>query len=298
MRWMSAFLGALVLAGEAAAAECGGSGTEGILVTESAGSYTCRPASGDLFPVVLYSHGGLGLAVGGDLQGTCEALARAGYLAYAKRRLDPEGKTIPDHLLEVDMALDDLLEETDADTSRVGLIGYSRGGALTYAIAESRANEIHATVVLAPAPAGNFFANQTADVSPLIAPMMVAVASNDIYQADHVGIAEGLVAALDTAGKSYQYFPYPDYPNSECEGCDGHEIFQVVDDEFTDYWCDVENFLALHLDGASPIPALGPAGLLVAAFSLFASGAGALRRGSRRNRLACGRSRRRARQRV
>lgn len=275
-------IGVLLLAlGPAAgarAAECGGSGTEGILVTESAGSYTCRPDAAGLFPAVLYSHGGRDLAVGGDLQGTCEALARAGYLAYAKLRLDPEGKTIPDHLLEVDMALDHLLGETDADTNRVALIGYSRGGSLTYAIAESRASEVDATVVLAPAPAGNFFANQTADVSPLIAPMMVGVASNDLYQADHVGIAEALVAALEAEGKSYQYFPYPDYPDSGCVGCDGHQIFQVVDDEFTDYWCDVETFLALHLSSASAVPALGPTGLLLTALAFFASGVGALYR--------------------
>ena len=67
----------LLLLSEAQAAECGGSGTEGITVTESSGSYTCRPNSGGFVPGVLYSHGGMGFAVGGDLQGTCEALARA-----------------------------------------------------------------------------------------------------------------------------------------------------------------------------------------------------------------------------
>ena len=80
-------------------------------MTESAGSYTCRPDAGSLFPAVLYSHGGLGLAVGGDLQGTCEALAHAGYLAYAKLREDSATKTIPDHVADVDAALDSLMNE-------------------------------------------------------------------------------------------------------------------------------------------------------------------------------------------
>lgn len=272
----------LLLVGEAQAAECGGAGTEGITVTESSGSYTCRPDSGGLVPGVLYSHGGMGLAVGGDLQGTCEALARAGYVAYAKLREDPSGKTIPDHLIDVENAFDLLLGLSGVDPDRIGVIGYSRGGSLTYAIAESRNTTIDATVLLAPAPAGDFFANKTADVSPLAAPVLVAVASNDIYQADHVGIVEDLVAKLEAEGKSYVHFPYPDYPNSECVGCDGHEIFQVVDDEFTDYWCDVEDFLALHLGEA--VPALERRGMVLAAVALILCGASALWRGSQQQR--------------
>jgi len=260
------------LAGTATAEECGGSGTEGITVTEAGGSYLCRPNEPGLFPGVLYSHGGLGPVVGGDLQGTCEALARAGYIAFAKLRQDPMGKTIPDHLQDVEDAFDFLLDQTDVDTNRIGVIGYSRGGALTYAIAETRATSIHASVLLAPAPAGAFFAIRTADVSPLIAPMMVAVTSNDIYQADHVQIAEDLVQALVDEGKDHIYFPYPAYPNEECVGCDGHEVFQVVDDEFTDYWCDIEDFLAANLTGSVALPALGPPALATAAALLLLCG--------------------------
>ena len=161
------------------------------------------------------------------------------------------------------------------------MIGYSRGASLTYAIAESRNATIDATVLLAPAPAGTFFANKTADVTPLAAPVLVAVASNDIYQADHVGIAEALVATLHLEEKSYVYFPYPDYPNSECGGCDGHEIFQVVDDEFTDYWCDVEDFLAMHL--AEDVPALEQPAVALAAIALALCGASSLGLSSRRH---------------
>ena len=61
-------LGALAFfAAETGAEDCGGSGTEGILVTEESGSYTCQPDSGGPFPGVLYSHGGKNGLVGGDL---------------------------------------------------------------------------------------------------------------------------------------------------------------------------------------------------------------------------------------
>lgn len=106
--------------------------------------------------------------------------------------------------------------------------------------------------------------------------MMVAVASNDIYQSDHVQIAEDLVQTLVNEGKDHIYFPYPAYPNEACVGCDGHEVFQVVDDEFTDYWCDIEDFLASNLAGSFAVPALGSPGLVTTAALLLLCGAIAL----------------------
>jgi len=279
-RGACALAAGLGLAAGAVAEECGGSGTEGIVVTESAGSYLCRPNAEGTFPGVLYSHGGLDEVVGGDLQGTCEALARAGYAAYAKLRLDPDGKSIPQHAQEVRDAFDFLASRTYVDSTRMGVIGYSRGGALTYALAEVERETIDATVLLAPAAAGSYLENQTADVSPIVAPVFVGVAANDLYQDDHVLIAETLVAALSDGEKNVFYHPYPPYPNSFCLSCDGHQIFQVVDDEYTDYWCDIEEFLLLHVAGESTaLPGLGASGAFVAVGLVIA---GALwRRGKR-----------------
>ena len=272
---MWTLLGALAFfAAETGAEDCGGSGTEGILVTEESGSYTCQPDSGGPFPGVLYSHGGKNGLIGGDLQGTCEALARAGYLAYAKFRLDPEEKTIPLHALEVEQAFAHLLSLLDVDANRIGVIGYSRGGALTYALAESQHEIIDATILLAPAAAGSYLQNQTADVSPISAPVFVGVAENDLYQDDHVTIADNLVAALDGGQKPVFYYNYPHYPDLSCPNCDGHQIFQVVDDEYTDYWCDVEDFLSLHVAGESiDLPGLGAPGAAIAALALLLAGA-------------------------
>ena len=63
------------------------------------GSFRCSPTSEPPWPGVLYNHGGLGSVVGGDLQGTCLALAEAGYLAYSKQR--PLTDKLAGHIDEV-----------------------------------------------------------------------------------------------------------------------------------------------------------------------------------------------------
>lgn len=40
-------------------------------------SFLCVPAGAGPFPGVLYNHGGRGQVIGGDLEGTCRALAEA-----------------------------------------------------------------------------------------------------------------------------------------------------------------------------------------------------------------------------
>jgi len=40
------------------------------------------------FPAVLYNHGGLGTAVGGNLRETIVALAQAGYIARVEKRME------------------------------------------------------------------------------------------------------------------------------------------------------------------------------------------------------------------
>ena len=66
----------LPLAAPATALDCR-SGEGAVVVAEDNGSFLCTPDGTGDFPAVLYNHGGLGLAVGGDLEGTCRALAGA-----------------------------------------------------------------------------------------------------------------------------------------------------------------------------------------------------------------------------
>jgi hypothetical protein len=56
------------------------------LAENSGYSYKSQPIGVGTFPGVLYSHGGLGNAVGGNLRGTCIALAQNGYMGWCNRR--------------------------------------------------------------------------------------------------------------------------------------------------------------------------------------------------------------------
>ena len=45
------------------------------------GSYRCRPGGAGPFAGILFNHGGVGNAVGGDLEGVCRSFAEIGYVA-------------------------------------------------------------------------------------------------------------------------------------------------------------------------------------------------------------------------
>ena len=110
-------------------------------------SYKSQPIGSGPFPGVLYSHGGLGNSVGGDLRGTCIALAQNGYMGWCNRRTTD----IPmaPHVVQIEAALDSLLSQTDVDVNNIGIIGFSRGGLLTIMTAVSRYNDVKAVVTMA-----------------------------------------------------------------------------------------------------------------------------------------------------
>ncbi len=88
--------------------------------------FRCTPAGAPPFPGVLYNHGGLGSMVGGDLEGTCRALAEAGYLAYAKKRR--ETTPLTGHIDDVEDGMEALQALDDLDPSNMAILGFSRGG--------------------------------------------------------------------------------------------------------------------------------------------------------------------------
>jgi dienelactone hydrolase len=206
-------------------------------------SVVCRPAGAGPFPAVLYNHGGLAMSVGGNLLETCKALADAGYLARSEQRPVSENPTIMGHLDEVLNALTELRAHPDADTSHVGIMGYSRGGLLTLHTAIQRPEDVHAIILMAPAPGGGptNLDDALADVSPIAAPVRLLVSENDgppAQKEDHVEICELIKTTLEGAEKSAELTVYPPFGN------DGHELFFEVDDI---YWPDVLAFLAQHL---------------------------------------------------
>ena len=196
------------------------------------GSFVCRPAGAPPFPTVLYNHGGLGNAVGGDLEGTCLALAEAGYLARSEQR--PLTTSLAGHLPEVLTALDELRAHDDAAAERAAIIGFSRGGLLTLQAALTQPTDVQKVILMAPAHGKDALANTLQDVSAMQASVLTLVSANDVYQADHVQLAQDVHDALLAATKDSTLKTYPDFET------DGHELFFEVRDI---YWPDVLDFL-------------------------------------------------------
>ena len=203
---------------------------------EHDGSWVCRPKGLGPFPAVLYSHGGLGTAIGGDLKGTCEALAEAGFLARSEKR--HETVSLRGHLDEVLRGLALLRGHVDADVNHVGVMGFSRGGLLTLQVAIQEGNSVQAVILMAPAHGKEQLNKSLNDISFIDAPVEIYVAENDLNQANHVQLAHDIDDALTIAGKTVNLTIYPSY------GKDGHMLFDKVQEP---YWSDVLAFLENHL---------------------------------------------------
>ncbi len=225
------------------AGACAGSDTEtqvdtggdtGLILTELEGSWTCVPGEGQALPGALYNHGGLGTAIGGDLEGTCRALGQAGYVGHSEKRR--ETTSLEGHLDDVFSGLETLHSQAAVDPDRLSILGFSRGGLLALQAAIKRPEAFEAIVLMAPAPGGDdelALDEAMAQVEAIQAPVLVLVAENDIHQADHVTLAQDLVAALEAAEKDVDFILYPPF------GDDGHELFFTVGE----YWPDVVAFL-------------------------------------------------------
>jgi predicted dienelactone hydrolase len=93
-------------------------------------------ASGARFPVVLFSHGGNGRSEAGPLvhQALITSLARRGFIVVAPFHSDTR-RPLDDRPRQVHKALDLVLADqrfaAHADQARLGMIGFSYGGAVT-----------------------------------------------------------------------------------------------------------------------------------------------------------------------
>lgn len=220
-----------------------------IIITTNAGCYlkwgstTSFPDGTGPFPAVLYIHGGNGASGWGDVDGNCDALARAGYVGSAVTSLeesmsDPTS-TIGDLSLEIVMkGLEDLLRNPDVDPSRIGLLGFSHGALLALEAAIEDRAAIKVAVLMAPTDEDGYLDDVLESVEDLEASVFLLVSENDVVRKDHVSIATKIKTALTTAGKSVESKVYPPF------GEDGHELFFEVRDE---YWNDVIDFFDGHL---------------------------------------------------
>lgn len=210
-------------------------GSEVTVVKFEDGSIECRPVGDGPFPAVLYNHGGLGTAVGGDLMGTCVALAEAGY--YARSELRPQSISLDGQLEDVLSGLDQLRSNPDVDSDQIAIAGFSRGGLLALQAAVERPGQIDSVLLFAPAPGKGAMTELLEDISAIEAPVEILIAEND----DLLPLARDVEAALADAGKDVELTVYPEY------GDDGHELFFEVRES---YWNDVLEILS-DLDDSS-----------------------------------------------
>jgi carboxymethylenebutenolidase len=200
--------------------------------------YLSRPSGPGPFPAVVYNHGGVGNIRGAPKE-TCEALAAAGFVGFAPIRRQTE--SMEGHLDDVQAGLDYLLGLDYVDCNRVAMIGFPRGGALTF-MAAAQGAPIKAAVIMAsasPPPKSGF---TLADAPNIRVPVLLLVAKNDTGSQKTMGqntfeTMQRMSAALTEAGNTPKLIVYPSY------GGDGHEMFF----EIGTYWKDVVEFLKLHL---------------------------------------------------
>ena len=260
------------------------------------GSWLSVPTGPGPFPGVLYNHGGFGTAVGGDLEATSRALAKLGYIGYAKARATTSA-SILDSFDDVIDGVSELLAVPKLDQTQMAILGYSRGGLLSLRVAELYPDLFDAVVLMAPAPGAVFGDGSTTmddyleDVSMLgpTTQFLLLVAANDKppwqMDADHVEIVGEVETALSAVGIEVSKIVYPAYSD------DGHDIFQSVSEGGQAllvvegyYWNDVTNHFNRWIPNIwnvpTPIPSTSGWGLATLAAALLVMSAILLRRTS------------------
>jgi dienelactone hydrolase len=199
----------------------------------------CRPEGNGPFPAVMYNHGGLGTTIGGAPSETCTALAKEGYVGFSPIRRPT--RQLSGHLDDVMAAVDYLKGLPYVDDGRIGIMGFSRGGMLTFQAA-ARSNDFKAVVIMATAMGPGGRGLDLSEAELISAPLLLLVAENDTgsFRTRDMNTLEGtkrLTRALEAADKDVRLVIYPPY------GSDGHTLFFNVGN----YWPDIIEFLKKHL---------------------------------------------------
>ena len=213
----------------------------GTYVTYATGEHSlrgrlCKPEGAGPFPAVVYNHGGVQDKIGGAPDETCSALAKAGFVGFSPIRRPM--RSFIAQAQDVETAIGYVAALPYVDSARLGLIGFSSGGTVTYLVAAHRKG-LKAVVIMATAGAES---HMDIDPSGITAPVLVLVAKNDIgskltFGNNTVTSSEALVAKLKQAGCDVTYIAYPPYQP------DGHLMFFQIGA----YWTDVVDFLKKHL---------------------------------------------------
>ena len=204
-------------------------------------SYECYPKADNMFPVVLYNHGGLGESVGGDLLNTCFSLAQNGYLAKSEKR--EETISLEGHLDEVMSSLNHLKNHEKADGERIGVVGFSRGGLLSLE-ASILDEEIDSIVLLAPALGNGLVYNLFDEFGSINSSVQIHISENDASPDNLVDLSYDIYNTLLNNGVNAEIIQHPAYDSNGNgiidENDDGHQLFFIIQDS---YWNEVLIFL-------------------------------------------------------
>jgi len=198
--------------------------------------YLCKPKGQGPFPAVVYNHGRTGEVIGGAPEETCDFLARSNFVGFSPvRRKDND---LEKNLDDVKVAVDYVKGLAYVDKDNVGIMGFSRGGLLTFITASD--SEFAAHIIMASALPGKVNLNKLA--KKFSGPTLILVSKNDTpknndEKKNHVAIAKQMKSALETAEKEVELTIYPPYKEN------GHLMFF----EIGDYWEDVIEFLNKNL---------------------------------------------------
>ncbi len=138
--------------------------------------YLCKPAGPGPFPAVVYNHGGLGHIIGGAPLETCRALAASGFVGFSPIRR--QTRPLHGHLDDVMAALSYVRGLDPVDPGRLGMIGFSRGGLLTFMAARS-GKDLRAVVIMASALGRGHLEAELTNADAVSAPILILVAEND-----------------------------------------------------------------------------------------------------------------------
>lgn len=189
-----------------------------------------RPKGKGPFPVVVYNHGMIvdlegyqgANEHGYKLENICRALAADGFLVFAPIRKSAR-MDYPAQVEEVSQAIDYVKTLPDADSSRIALMGFSRGAGLALSVGMKR-TDLRALIIMAIGRGGRFHKDILQQAPALNVPVLLQVAADDVPNT--LKTFDELKRTLQEHGKEVRAIRY--------EGGGGARLFWDVGDYLED----------------------------------------------------------------
>jgi len=204
-------------------------------------AYYRAPDRAGLVAAVLYDHGAIvetlgadeAAAEGYDIRAFVDAIAAAGYAGLAPER--PLG-TFEEERAIVRTSIDWLRDQSIVDPERVFVIGFSKGGLLSFQVAVEDDSALRGLVLMsaaadAPAPDGWDDWATTGNLSALDVPVLATAGAREAYTPIGPRM-QAFVDDMNALGKDVE--SHLDYAGAD------HPWFYEVRDE---YWPDVVDWL-------------------------------------------------------